>query len=432
MSFLGGGFDLTAGLQGLQQIGDRFTQLRDELEQSIEDTIRAERFGLPEAEGAAGAAGGEAAGEGWEAPDVGSPSALQAGDADDAPAPGDGGFPAAQASPPAPASDAPLAGDQGSRLAGKWPAGGGRQHPQAGSSYESAATTAGEPGDTGDAAGPQPAPLAQGKPSSDGAVEQLAGGLAEAGAEPPHATAGDAAGSPPWEAAEPQQAALPEAGSLAAEAGSGTVAATATLDSAADDQQPTGSGDLPGTPPDPNTPAELVSSSAAPAQQAPVDAAAASHVAASAADVATAQQEAARAPPQPAQQLPTPTGERPPRSAPSAPPIGGQGGEEEGLEAPALRQLVRQLREALAARERQMERKAEEAAQLAEVAEKLQQRNAELAQGSKDGEAVADLQRCGGRGGVVWLHAVCARGCGTISAGAAGVGVPASRCPAGG
>ena len=41
-------FNLTAGLQGLQQIGDRFTQLRDELELSIEETIRAERVdGLP-------------------------------------------------------------------------------------------------------------------------------------------------------------------------------------------------------------------------------------------------------------------------------------------------------------------------------------------------------------------------------------------------
>ena len=41
-------FNLTAGLQGLQQIGDRFTQLRDELELSIEETIRAARVdGLP-------------------------------------------------------------------------------------------------------------------------------------------------------------------------------------------------------------------------------------------------------------------------------------------------------------------------------------------------------------------------------------------------
>ena len=45
-------FNLTAGLQGLQQIGDRFTQLRDELELSIEETIRAERVGgLPGAWG---------------------------------------------------------------------------------------------------------------------------------------------------------------------------------------------------------------------------------------------------------------------------------------------------------------------------------------------------------------------------------------------
>lgn len=46
-------FNLTAGLQGLQQIGDRFSQLRDELELSIEETIRAERVdGLPGAIGA--------------------------------------------------------------------------------------------------------------------------------------------------------------------------------------------------------------------------------------------------------------------------------------------------------------------------------------------------------------------------------------------
>lgn len=35
------------------QIGDRFTQLRDELEQSIEETIRAERFGVLPGTGAA-------------------------------------------------------------------------------------------------------------------------------------------------------------------------------------------------------------------------------------------------------------------------------------------------------------------------------------------------------------------------------------------
>lgn len=53
-----GGFDLSA----LQQIGDRFTQLRDELEQSIEDTIRAERFGgLTGATTAADSGGG-----GWQ------------------------------------------------------------------------------------------------------------------------------------------------------------------------------------------------------------------------------------------------------------------------------------------------------------------------------------------------------------------------------
>jgi len=41
------------------QIGDRFTQLRDELEQSIEETIRTERFGvLPGAAGRAGIVGG--------------------------------------------------------------------------------------------------------------------------------------------------------------------------------------------------------------------------------------------------------------------------------------------------------------------------------------------------------------------------------------
>ena len=64
---------------------------------------------------------------------------------------------------------------------------------------------------------------------------------------------------------------------------------------------------------------------------------------------------------------------------------------------PALQALVRRLREALAERECQIERKAEEAAQMAEVTAALQRRNEELAQG-KDGEAVADLQRWAGRG----------------------------------
>lgn len=43
-----------------------------------------------------------------------------------------------------------------------------------------------------------------------------------------------------------------------------------------------------------------------------------------------------------------------------------------------------------------MQRKAEEVAQLAEVAEALQGRNAELAQASKDSEAVAEIQRWAG------------------------------------
>ena len=59
---------------------------------------------------------------------------------------------------------------------------------------------------------------------------------------------------------------------------------------------------------------------------------------------------------------------------------------------PALQAVVRRLREALAERERQIERKSEEAAQMAEVTAALQRKNEELAQG-KDGEAVADLQR---------------------------------------
>lgn len=76
----------------------------------------------------------------------------------------------------------------------------------------------------------------------------------------------------------------------------------------------------------------------------------------------------------------------------------------ESLDAPALQALVGRLREALATREQQIERQAQEAAQAAEVLAALQRRNEELAQ-SKDGEAVADLQRCeGGRAGgrVVW------------------------------
>jgi hypothetical protein len=53
-------FNLTAGLQGLQQIGDRFTQLRDELELSIEETIRAERVGgLPGERGGQQQRGGD-------------------------------------------------------------------------------------------------------------------------------------------------------------------------------------------------------------------------------------------------------------------------------------------------------------------------------------------------------------------------------------
>lgn len=41
----GWGFDLTTGIAALQQVGDRFSQLKDELEASIDDTIRLERFG---------------------------------------------------------------------------------------------------------------------------------------------------------------------------------------------------------------------------------------------------------------------------------------------------------------------------------------------------------------------------------------------------
>lgn len=41
------GFDLSSGLTALQQVGDRFSALKDELEQSIEETIRADRFGAP-------------------------------------------------------------------------------------------------------------------------------------------------------------------------------------------------------------------------------------------------------------------------------------------------------------------------------------------------------------------------------------------------
>lgn len=66
--------------------------------------------------------------------------------------------------------------------------------------------------------------------------------------------------------------------------------------------------------------------------------------------------------------------------------------DEGSLDAPRLRRLVRQLREALAVRERQIERKGEEAAQLAAVTAALQKKNEELVQG-KDGEAVAALQR---------------------------------------
>lgn len=63
------------------------------------------------------------------------------------------------------------------------------------------------------------------------------------------------------------------------------------------------------------------------------------------------------------------------------------------MDAPALRALVLRLREALSVRERQIERKAEEVAQMAEVADALQRRNAELAHASKEGEAVAEIQR---------------------------------------
>lgn len=74
---------------------------------------------------------------------------------------------------------------------------------------------------------------------------------------------------------------------------------------------------------------------------------------------------------------------------------------------PALQAVVRRLREALAERERQIERKSEEAAQMAEVTAALQRKNEELAQG-KDGEAVADLQRwVGGALGRVGQGSLC-------------------------
>lgn len=377
MSFLGGGFDLTAGLQGLQQIGDRFTQLRDELEQSIEETIRAERFGLPEAEGAAEAAAegeadgaecSEVAGEGWEAPDVDSPLAQQPADAEGASGlvGGDGDRPAEPAPALALHMELPLAEDAGSRGDRQQPVDGSPQHPHGGSTRMAEQRHQHPPGDAADGGGP---PLAQGAPAADGAAQLRADGLAGAEPEQKHVWADDAARV---------VAEQPEAGSPAAKAGAGAVATTAVMNGAADSEQPSGSGEVAGPPSNHGNPAVL-------AQQAPsIVAVAASQSAASA---AAAQQEATTVQQSPKAQL---AGLAPPSANPTA----GVGGEEEGLEAPALRQLVAQLREALAARERQMERKAEEAAQLAEVAEKLQQRNAELAQGSKDGEAVADLQRC--------------------------------------
>lgn len=69
------------------------------------------------------------------------------------------------------------------------------------------------------------------------------------------------------------------------------------------------------------------------------------------------------------------------------------------MDAAALRALVRTLRETLAVRERQLERKGGEAAEMAAVTAALQRKNEELAQ-SRDGEAVAEIQRCGQEGRV--------------------------------
>ena len=134
-------------------------------------------------------------------------------------------------------------------------------------------------------------------------------------------------------------------------------------------------------------------------QQAPDDRTAAAAAAAGALASPTAAAPAEQQQPEPAADSPRPSGAADHGSVPGSPsaraaapsePAGGGG--DALLDAPSLQRLVGQLREALAERERQIERKGEEAAQLATVAAALQKRNEELVQG-KDGEAVAELQR---------------------------------------
>lgn len=103
--------------------------------------------------------------------------------------------------------------------------------------------------------------------------------------------------------------------------------------------------------------------------------------------------------PEPAASCPSPSAaadrssqEGSPNARGQASPAPANSGDDASLDAAALRRVVGQLREALAERERQIERKGEEAAQLAAVAAALQRKNEELVQG-KDGEAVAALQR---------------------------------------
>lgn len=308
----------------MMQVGDRFSALKDELERNIEESIRTERFGglAGDAEGqAAGSPSAAAAGEGWGGSDIGSPLALRLADmpraaeqAADAAADGaqaEAPQPSSRAASPAAAS--PAASEQ-LPVAQPLTKVDGQQQPLVADvaplAQSPAEGGAGEQG-AGAAASPSASPTAPLAQPVDAALAGTADGLAAAGspaagspaADVPAQAAAAAVSASASPATSPQQAKQPEAG---------TPPRSPTADS------PPGAADAP---------PEAAADAAPPAAAANVAAAGA------AAPLAAA--------------------------GAAAPAAAAAGGGDDALDEQALRALVRQLREALAAREQQIERKAQ-------------------------------------------------------------------------
>lgn len=309
----------------LLQVGDRFSALKDELERNIEDSIRAERFGGLAGDGegqAAGTPSAAAAGEGWGGSDIGSPLALRLEDAPSAAEQAaDVAADGAQAGAPQQGVDSPAAASP------------------AGTEQQAAPAAAGTPTKQQPVSQQQvsaPAAAPQGEPADDGVEQGPGGATASPGAPPsppsdaaptgpaPGADAEDslvAAGSP----APATDAAAAAAGGAAGEAAAVTIAASPAASPKWAEQPQAG------TPAHSPTAASPPRAAAALDQAAVVPPPAAPEQAAGAASTGAAG-----------------------AAAPKAAVVG-----DEGLDERGLRALVLQLREALAAREQQIERKAE-------------------------------------------------------------------------